>query len=210
MSLSVAAALALASQCAPSVAPETLLSIVQVESEFNPLAIGVNGAPRVTVNVTTKEQAVARASALIDAGRSVDLGLAQINSRNLGWLGLSVADAFDPCRNLAAAAQVLQAGYAPSEGADPQPALLRALSRYNTGDARRGFANGYVAKVTQAAAQIVPALRVEASPAATTKPSEGEPPRPRAPWDVFGETGDADDLLIRVGRPAPSATGARP
>lgn len=209
MTLSIAATLALAAQCAPQVAPETLLSIVQVESRFNPLALGVNGAPRVTVSAATKHEAVARASALIAAGRSVDLGLGQINSRNLSWLGLSVEDAFDPCRNLAAAARVLQAGYAPGKGADPQPALLRALSRYNTGDARRGFANGYVSKVTEAATQIVPALRVQAPPTATIEPSEVEPAPPRAPWDVFGETGDAGGFLIRLDRPAPLATGVQ-
>lgn len=47
---------------------------------------------------------------MISAGRRVDLGLAQINSKNLGWLGLSVEAAFDSCQNLAAAARVLQAG----------------------------------------------------------------------------------------------------
>src|SRR3990167_7991228 len=104
-------ALTVVAQCAPAVAPETLLSVVQVESRFDPLAIGVNGKPRVSVSAATPKEAAAKASALIAAGRSIDLGLAQINSKNLGWLGLSVEAAFDPCRNLAAAARVLQAGY---------------------------------------------------------------------------------------------------
>jgi type IV secretion system protein VirB1 len=210
MPLSIVTALALASQCAPSVAPETLLSVVAAESRFNPLAIGVNGAPPVTVNVTTKEQAVARASALIAGGRSVDLGLAQINSGNLSRLGLSVADAFDPCRNLAAAARVLREGYSPSAGDDPQLALLRALSRYNTGHARRGFTNGYVAKVMNAATQIVPALRAESSPVAQTHHVETAAAPPRLTWDVFGETAGSDGFLIRPDSPAPPAVGAQP
>jgi len=36
------AALALAAHCAPTIAPETLLYVVQVESRFEHLAIGVN------------------------------------------------------------------------------------------------------------------------------------------------------------------------
>ena len=42
MILDVASLLALAGSCAPSVAPETLISIVHTESRFNTLAIGVN------------------------------------------------------------------------------------------------------------------------------------------------------------------------
>jgi type IV secretion system protein VirB1 len=192
--------LALAAQCAPSVAPETLLSVVHVESRFNPLAIGVNGAPRVSVTATTKADAVARATALIKAGRSVDLGLAQINSKNLDWLGLSVADTFDPCRNLAAAARVLQAGYEPAAPDGEQAALRRAFSRYNTGTAHRGFANGYVAKVTAAAAKFAH----QSDPAEPAIPAALSPGPPA--WDVFGEAG-RPGFLIRVDSPNP---GDRP
>ena len=193
MPLTMLEVLALATQCAPAVAPETLLSVVQVESRFDPLAIGVNGKPRVAVSAATPREAAAKASALIAAGRSVDLGLAQINNKNLGWLGLSVEGAFDPCRNLAAASRVLQAGY--ESGADAQPALRRALSRYNTGDARRGFANGYVAKVERAAAEVVPAI--QAQPAGWASPTPEAAERPRPAWDVFGQMPD-DGFVIRV------------
>ena len=204
MTLTVAATLALAAQCAPSVAPETLLSVVQVESRFNPLAIGVNGATRIVVSATSRADAAAKATALIAAGRSVDLGLAQINSKNLGWLGLTVEAAFDPCRNLAAAARVLQAGY-DGGAADGQPALHRALSRYNTGDAERGFRNGYVAKVVRAAAEIVPAIRVSpaAEVTAALEPVAAAPPS----WDVFGQSASAGGFLIRV---SSRSTGGRP
>ncbi len=194
MAMSLSVVLALAEACAPAVAPETLLSVVQVESRFNPLAIGVNGKPRLTVTAATLQEAAAKASALIAAGRSVDLGLAQINSKNLGWLGLSVAAAFDPCRNLAAGARVLQAGY--ESGADAQPALRRALSRYNTGDAQRGFANGYVAKVERAAAEVVPAIQT----APAKMPGLAEPAPPAPAWDVFGQAAPAS-FVIRLSTP---------
>jgi type IV secretion system protein VirB1 len=187
----------LAAQCAPAVAAETLLSVAKVESGFNPLAVGVNGAPRIRVRAANKADAIAKASALIAQGRSVDLGVSQINSRNLTWLGLTVEAAFDPCRNLAASARVLQDGYARSAAkrVGEQPALLTALSYYNTGHPQRGLRNGYVAKVAKAAAQVVPALRVEAE-ASAVEPLAAAPPPPR--WDVFGAAPEPTSFVIRI------------
>lgn len=186
MTISIAAALALAAQCAPTIAPETLLSVVQVESRFDPLAIGVNGAPRLLVAPTSVDDAVAKAGDLVAAGRSIDLGLAQINSKNLFWLGLSLREVFDPCTNLRAAARILQDGYVRSDAirVGEQAALKTALSYYNTGHPVRGFRNGYVGKVTAAAERIVPAIG-GASLTGLPEFSSAETPPPV--WDVFGE-----------------------
>ncbi|WP_421930871.1 lytic transglycosylase domain-containing protein [Phenylobacterium sp.] len=189
MALSLAAALALAAHCAPTVAPETLLSVVEVESRFEPLAIGVNGAPPIAVSANSINEAVARAGALIAGGRSIDLGLAQINSRNLSWLGLSLADVFEPCTNLRAAARILQEGYARGDAVrvGEQAALKTALSYYNTGHPVRGVSNGYVGKVTSAAERIVPALG-GALAAKVPAPAPALSPEIQSPaWDVFGE-----------------------
>lgn len=186
---------ALAAECAPIVAAETLLSVAKVESGFNPLAIGVNGKPAITFRATSRRDAVEAASELIAAGRSIDLGLGQINSRNLDWLGLSVEAAFDPCRNLAASARVLADGYArgADRGRGEQPALLTAFSYYNTGHPDRGFRNGYVAKVTKAAAAIVPAI---ATQALDVTPEAAPPPQPA--WNVFGTAQTPAGFVIRV------------
>jgi type IV secretion system protein VirB1 len=178
--LALSALVGLAQQCAPAVAPETLLSVVRAESGFDPLVVAVNGAPREVLHPATLAEAAATATRLIAAGRSVDLGLGQINNRNLAPLGLSIADVFDPCRNLAASAQVLQAGYtrAAASSGDTQAALRTAFSFYNTGDAARGFRNGYVDRVSRAAAAVVPALK------SAVPSSSGEAPAPPA-WDVF-------------------------
>lgn len=194
MPLDLATLLPLAAACAPTVAPQTLLSIAQVESGFDPLAIGVNGPGGGGVRPRDAAEAVQRAKALIAAGRNIDLGLAQINVRNLGWLRLSVEQAFDPCRNLAAAAEVLTDGYrrAAAGRADPQAALRTALSFYNTGDPERGLRNGYVAKVTRSAATLVPALQPDEGQARTDSRPRRDPPKPALsqpppePWDVFG------------------------
>ncbi|MCB8878112.1 transglycosylase SLT domain-containing protein [Acidisoma silvae] len=81
-------------------------------------------------------------------GYSVDLGLMQVNSRNLPSLGVTVGQMFDPCTNIQVGAAILVADFlsASANRSNPQEALKAALSVYNTGDFERGFANGYVAK----------------------------------------------------------------
>ena len=85
---------------------------------------------------------------------------------------------------------MLRAGYRVSAEtpADRQAALRIALSRYNTGDARRGFRNGYVSRVEAAAVQ----LRLAAPPIVGTlaRPDRADPdlspPAPAPAWDIFG------------------------
>lgn len=182
--------LSLSQACAPQVAPETLAAIAYAESRFNPIAIGVNRGPRPTRPPRDAAEAARVARGLLARGANLDLGVAQINSDNLDWLGLSVEAAFDPCRNLAAAGEVLRAGYRPIKGADPQAALRVALSRYNTGHPERGFRNGYVARVERAAV----ALGVAGNDAPRTGPGNdgvapipipAAPPATPQPWDVF-------------------------
>jgi type IV secretion system protein VirB1 len=182
MPLGPAVVLALASQCAPSVAPETLLSVVRVESGLEPLVIGVNRPAPDRVHPTSLSEAVAIATRLIETGANIDLGLGQINSANLVSLGLTVADAFEPCHNLQAAGAVLLQAYQ-SQGPVPgreQIALRTALSIYTTGRSDRGFRNGYVAKVSAAMRVIVPPLEAK-SPQPITAP----PPA----WNVFAKAG---------------------
>ena len=130
------------------------------------------------------------ARTLLSGGANLDLGLAQINSDNLDWLGLTVEDTFDPCLNLRAAATVLRAGYRPAgESASHRQSALRiALSRYNTGDARRGFRNGYVARVEQAAVTLnlaAPLTATALEPPDAHRPEPSTTSAPPAAWDVF-------------------------
>lgn len=158
--LPVAVALAVASTCAPSVAPETLVQIATIESGLSPYAIHDNQTGQ-SYSPDSKAAAIAAAERMIAAGHSTDLGLSQINSGNLAWLGLSVADAFDACKAFAASAQV-----------------LTSFSRYNTG--RIGSAG-------MAYAQRVASVRLgDAQP---THPSE--PSKPLTAWDRFMRFGEA-------------------
>lgn len=141
--------MALVHQCAPHVSSQTMEAIIRTESNFNPLALHVNGDFRLPAAPRTATEATAWAEWLIQQGYSVDLGLMQINSRNLRTLNITVADAFDPCRNLWAGARILTANYlqaAKTAGLGSQ-ALLQAISAYNTGNFRAGFNNGYVNRV---------------------------------------------------------------
>jgi type IV secretion system protein VirB1 len=174
----------LAAVCAPIAAPQTLTAVVDVESRFEPLAIGVNGRQPRQLLFSAKADAVAKAERLIAEGFNVDLGLAQINSRNLARLGLSVSDAFDPCLNLRAGAQLLAANYeqAARSAGDEQAALRTALSLYNTGRSDRGFQNGYVARIAMAARRLAP-MSTDVTEGAT-KPA---PTAKAQAWDVFAQ-----------------------
>lgn len=143
-----AALLSLLLACAPNVAPVTMARIVEVESGGDILALNINGAARQPARPSSVADAVTVAQDAIARGFSVDLGLAQVNSRNLPGLGLTLAQVLDPCTNLRAGAAILAADYAAAAArfGDGQPALQAALSAYNTGSEVRGFANGYVAR----------------------------------------------------------------
>lgn len=140
-------------RCAPKVHPQTMLAVVMQESGGNPFAIGINGGPRLERQPVTFSEAVATAEVLKAKGYNFDAGLGQINVKNFSWLGLRVADLFDPCANLRAAATVLADCYdrAARGRGDGQGALHAALSCYNTGSMTRGVGNGYVAKVARKA-----------------------------------------------------------
>jgi type IV secretion system protein VirB1 len=135
--------------CAPAIHPDTAMSIVQHESGGYQYAIGINGQAKLTHKAQTKAQAVALATALIEGGGSIDLGYAQINSKNLARLQISIEQAFDACTNLSAMQSILLADYhrAASQYGYGQTALKAALSSYNTGNFNNGIRNGYVASV---------------------------------------------------------------
>lgn len=195
LSKALAVALACIPQAAPgrlAVSPDVILSVARTESGFDPLAIHDN-ATGAALHPAMLDEAVAVARRLIADGHRPDLGFAQINASNLGWTGLTVRTAFDPCASIQAEAKVLLAAYAGgTTDAARQAALLRALSAYNTGSPTAGA--GYVQEVLASARKIIPALRLAgvgpyAPPAAVSvspAPSVGprDPNEPPA-WDVW-------------------------
>ena len=169
--------------CAPNVAPATLEAVINVESGGNPLALNVNGLSVQPPPARDIREAAKVAASFIARGYSVDLGLMQVNSRNLVTLGLTVQQVLDPCTNIRGGATILTADYAEAvrTRGEGQSALQAALSAYNTGDFYRGFANGYVARYYGPGG--VPALAGGLrDAAATATPATRAPPPPPNPY----------------------------
>jgi hypothetical protein len=180
VSLTVQAALALALQCAPSVDPHMIVAIGQRESGLDPLTIRDN----TTGKVQHGYGAVLAASQLVAAGHSVDLGLMQINSRNLRLLGLALRDAFEACQSIEAAAK-----------------LLALFSRYNTGAPTSGITNGYAERVMTAMDEVRTGhvLAAAEDPGRVAVTSTEQRPACDRPADVWArdqcEGADQDDFV---------------
>ena len=128
-----------------------MAAIVQQESAGNPLALHDNTTGR-SYRPASAAGATRIARELIAQGHSVDVGLAQINSRNLSRLGLDVDQALDPCENLRAAQTVLLDGWSRAG------TLMGTLSVYNTGQVANARGADYGAGVYARAGAIVPSI----------------------------------------------------
>ena len=146
--------LALLQQCAPQVAPVTMAAIVQTESSGWPWTIHDNTTGQ-SLRFQSRTQAVAMARILIAQGHKLDMGLAQIDSENLIWLGLSVTNVFNPCTNLRAAQRILVGAYRQA-GANGTQSLNGAFQAYNSGNTS---GDGHYARVVYHQAGVeVPAI----------------------------------------------------
>jgi type IV secretion system protein VirB1 len=171
--------------CAANIAPVTLEAVIEVESRGDPLLLHVNGLAAQPRHATDASEAAGLARRYIAQGYSVDLGLMQVNSRNLAVLGYTIEQVLaDPCINIRAGAAVLTADYAAAmqEHGDGQAALQAALSAYNTGDLYRGFANGYVARYYGPGSAPLRTTAVGTARTATVKHEASQPsPNPLRP-----------------------------
>jgi type IV secretion system protein VirB1 len=139
-------------ECAPIVHPVTMAAIVMHESAGNPFAIHNNTSGR-SYRPTSIANAVGLADEMIARGDSVDLGLAQINNKNLARLGLTTQSVFDPCKNLAGSQIILLDGWQKSGGD-----LRKTLSAYNTGKLDGATGERYADAVYQQAGVVIPAI----------------------------------------------------
>lgn len=138
----------LAKQCSPTVAPTTMLTLVKTESGRNPLAIGLNGA-RLLAQPKDETQAIAWIRYLDKNNYNFDVGLGQVNIKNIRKYKLQPEQLLNPCLNLKISGEILTKNYmvAKKNTIDPQYALRKALSMYNTGNQQSGFNNGYVGRI---------------------------------------------------------------
>ena len=203
--------LTLARQCAPQISPTTMAAVVRTESGFNPYAIGVVHG-RLMRQPSSEAEAVATAHSLNESGWRFSVGLAQVNRSNWSQYGLNERTAFDPCRNLAAGAAILQGCFelARHAHADEQAALRASLSCYASGDFSTGFRSGYVQRVVDDSRQPVPTPVVVPAIApipvvAVTTGSSTSPIRPRRTTDPPGSSDRSEVPPQQSGEPVQSA-----
>lgn len=141
----------LAQQCSPGVHHDTMRRIVQVESAFNPFAIGVVGA-HLSRQPGSAAEAMATIRWLDSKGYNYSVGLAQVNKLNFDAHGLTAETALQPCPSLRAGSAILAQCFARARKATPsqQSALRSAFSCYESGNFITGFKDGYVIKIVGA------------------------------------------------------------
>lgn len=131
--------------CSGPVAPGLMALIVAHESGGHPWAINVNHMANGSMVFQSKAAAVAAATHYIRLGYKVDMGLAQVDSENLGMLGLNISRVFNPCTNVKAGAAIFSGAWrgAQARGYSGGNQLMAALSAYNSGNYRGdwGYAN---------------------------------------------------------------------
>lgn len=212
--------IALAQQCAPTVHPHTMRAVAQVESSFNPYAIGVVRG-KLERQPRNKAEAVATAKALEAQGFNFSLGVAQVNRYNLTKYGLDYEGAFEPCANVRAGAAILKDCYdrALIRFKDQQTALRASFSCYYSGNFRTGFVPdfkgqpSYVDKVLRSAGVSAPAVQIapapiriiadKAQPKARRTPDEGvmlvqaEQQETASRTSVFGSSSTNQVMVFR-------------
>lgn len=135
--------------CLPVSYHSIMSKIIKGESSNYAYSIGVNSKKiKLARQPSNKNEAIEWAKSLINAGYSIDMGYAQINSQHLAKkgfltaLGIGVDDIFDTCTNVLAGAKIYADAHNQNNGD-----VVKALSVYNTGNTVSGIQNGYVSRI---------------------------------------------------------------
>ena len=198
----------LLAQCAPELPAPLMDAVVKAESDWRPLAIGLDGSQPAMAQPNKLADAVAIAEALSRQGRGFSVGLAQIHVSHVRREGWRWEQAFDPCSNVAFGQRILRGFQAQAEaaGLTGSPALHAALRGYNAGRIDRMSGEAYARRVLsylQAAPASPPAvpapgdsiMRSRMEPSAMER--DGAVARPR---DIFATK--APDVFARKAGPA--------
>ena len=165
--------------------PANVAAVARQESGFHPYAIRDETTDR-SHYPATREAAEALAARLTAQGHLLGVGLMQLTPP--ANFGLSIAEAFDPCKNMKAGAELLAANFKLE-----WQALMRALSRYNSGSPTR--AEAYAKRVVAQAQRNarMPSLVLHPLPnlpaVSASSPQRYAQPAPKPPcaptWDVW-------------------------
>jgi len=204
--------IALAAQCAPTVAPQTMAAIVSVESSFNPYAIGVvNG--HLTRQPKNLDEAVATANALESQGWNYSVGITQVNRVNIPK-DVTLAQVFDACTNLKIGSKILEKCFtrASSQMNNPEQALQAAFSCYYSGNFTVGFMPdspgkpSYVQKVlasadTSQAIPVVPDIKPKSNRPKITSKTEDQAPEPTPAQQLNDQPVNDNPVLLPHSKP---------
>jgi type IV secretion system protein VirB1 len=203
----------LLAQCAPDVAPETLNTLISVESQRNPYAIAV-----VYDKNTKKEDHISfsqpaseiEAQNIITAlqnspfVKSFSVGLMQVNSANFKVYGITKSNMFNTCKNIEVGAEIFKSCYTEAKrnnlNKKEQEILRIASSCYYSGNEKRGYqieANGtsYIDRINAEVAKnyAVPAIKpLDTSEAETLSEIDmdreySQQSKKVKAWDIFGD-----------------------
>ena len=204
----------LAHRCAPQVEIDQLAAVVQVQSGFNPFSIRVGWPGVLSPAPKNKGEAISAAVEAIDDAKPVRLGLAGLEARQLGRLGLSIGEAFDPCRNLEGVAVAFATGEteAMTAGLSGSPRHRFVFGHVFLGGERdRAAADGFATRVEAARVEQAPTLAalvisfeqkavlpIKLAAKATRPPAlPVASPLPAVPsWDVYGSARGAGVLVF--------------
>lgn len=134
-------------------------------------------------------------------GKNYSAGLMQINSKNFKHYGLDNNTVFDVCQNIKVGAKILTENYERQQGGSDQLKVRNALSRYYSGNDKRGYVKelnydgkSYVERMEQKAYKV-PALLppdnvsvdFNESRDITTVKTDTNTIEKTLSWDVFGD-----------------------
>ncbi|MGF7157149.1 lytic transglycosylase domain-containing protein [Bartonella heixiaziensis] len=170
----------LAAACAPAIHPMMLSAVVMQESRGSIYAVGLNDDHKLSHQSSTLKEVIAITKKLKQDGHNFDMGLGQINAKNLKWFSMSLSNLFDPCKNFKAAQAALTYCYerAILACSSEQTALQAALSYYNTVSFKSGSinlsTNAYVQKVASYVGEKIP-VRLSQKPQKSIELHTAEP-----------------------------------
>ncbi len=133
--------------CAPNIDIKLMESIIYVESKGNQYAINVNKGDHLTRQPYNYIEAIGWVNYLEKNNYNFDVGIAQINIKNIHKYGLRGIDALNPCVNLELANIILVNDYILVRKTFKYNLVLNTLSIYNSGNYITGYKNGYIKKI---------------------------------------------------------------
>ncbi|MBM3578140.1 MAG: lytic transglycosylase domain-containing protein [Alphaproteobacteria bacterium] len=171
--MDLSAFMALAERCAPGADARPLIEIVRMASGFEALSLTIDGRRPIKILATSKPEAIELAMQAKIAKQDARLGLAGLTFKDLDEAGIGVADAFEPCPALRAAARILKE--------DPRRFAISRIARVQNEALAKRPADG-------------PDQRDERSHREEGAVAEPETASQK-PWDVFGNA-SGKSLLV--------------